>query len=105
MIIAVDFDGTLCVNEWPKIGRANMSTVDKLIDLRAAGHKVILWTCREGELLEQAVQWCILRGLEFDAVNENIIKTEGKDTRKVWADVYIDDKHMIHPVYFAKQEV
>ena len=105
MFIAVDFDGTLCENEWPKIGRAHMSLIDNLIDLRAAGHTIILWTCREGRLLEEAVQWCILRGLEFDAVNENIIKTEGKDTREIWADVYIDDKHMVNPAHLIGREV
>lgn len=57
--------------------------------------KLILWTCRDGEKLTKAVEWCKLRGLEFDAVNQNlpeVIEQYGGDTRKISADEYIDDK-------------
>lgn len=53
---------------------------------------MILWTCRNGEMLEAAVQACRAVGIVFDAVNENIRKYRGNDSRKVWADLYIDDK-------------
>ena len=65
---------------------------------RTNGDKVILWTCREGELLQQAVDWCKGMGLEFDAVNENLpfmIERYGSDPRKIGADVYIDDKNAL----------
>ena len=39
---------------------------------RAEGHKLILWTCRCGEYLEQAIKWCEEQGLIFDAINENL---------------------------------
>lgn len=57
--------------------------------------RIILWTCRCGRKLEQAVQWCEEFGLEFDKVNRNtdeILEKYGSDSRKIYADVYIDDK-------------
>ena len=95
IIIAVDFDGTLCKNCWPDIGEPNYELIDNLIDCRYHGVKLILWTCREGELLDKAVAWCEERGLFFDAVNDNIpesIKEYGGNCRKVFADLYIDGR-------------
>lgn len=92
MTRAVDFDGTLCRNEWPSIGAPNLALIHKLITRRLAGDKLILWTCREGERLQEALMWCQGHGLTFDAVNDGIVLTDGVNTRKVWADVYIDDK-------------
>ena len=66
------------------------------------GAKLILWTCREGELLDKAVAWCEERGLFFDAVNDNIpesIEKYGNNCRKVSADIYIDDRSF-KPVWF-----
>jgi len=99
-IIAVDFDGTLCMNQdvdnWPYLGEPNKELVRKLKALQDEGHALILWTCREGELLEQAVAWCrSFCGLNFDAVNDNIEETKkffGSNSRKISCDYYIDDK-------------
>ena len=96
MIYAVDFDGTLSVGaRWPDIGKPNKPLFDFLIRQQAAGSKIILWTNRHGGLLMGAVEFCRHRGLVFDAVNENLpdlIELYGNDSRKVSADVYIDDK-------------
>lgn len=94
-IIAVDFDGTLCENMWPDIGLPNRGLITYLIHQQTLGNKVILWTCRTGEKLEAAVNWCTRQGLRFDAVNENLpeaIEVFGSDSRKIFADVYIDDR-------------
>ena len=98
MIIAIDFDGVLAENTFPEIGAPiyqNISLVRQLIDL---GHEVILWTSRAGAELENAVKWCGDRGLHFSAINDNapsnIAKYKQKypnGTRKVYADVYVDD--------------
>lgn len=72
-IIAVDFDGTLCENKWPEIGEPNTNLIGYLIEMRKSfGAKIILWTCRVGEMLDKAVNWCSEHRLEFDAVNENL---------------------------------
>lgn len=93
-IYAVDFDGTLCREKYPDIGDANTALINYLINQKKRGSKIILWTCRTGELLQKAVELCRQHGLEFDAVNDNlpeIIEFYGVNSRKVYADYYIDD--------------
>lgn len=94
-IIAVDFDGTLCAECFPNIGEPNQALISALLELKRSGKKLILWTCRAGDRLDEAVEWCNMHGLCFDAVNENlpeIIELYGSDSRKITADLYIDDK-------------
>lgn len=93
MTIAVDFDGTLADTDATKIYSPNTKLINYLINRREQGDKIILWTCREGSRLNQAVEWCNHHGLEFDAVNDNLsgLKLFGLNPRKVAADVYIDD--------------
>lgn len=94
-IYAVDFDGTLCESVWPGIGSPNIALIEHLKKRRKQGNKVILWTCRCGKRLKEAVDFCRQYGLEFDEVNRNLpemIKYYKNDCRKVAADVYIDDK-------------
>ena len=94
-IIAVDFDGTLCDECFPRIGAPNLPLIYALLEQKRLGGKLILWTCRCGERLSEAVDWCASLGLTFDAVNENlpeIIDLYGSDSRKITADLYIDDK-------------
>lgn len=94
-IIAVDFDGTLCTNRWPQIGAPNTELIEYLKEQRNQGARLILWTCRSGMLLNEAVLWCSIFDLYFDAINENLpeqIAAFGEDTRKIYADEYIDDR-------------
>lgn len=97
MIIAVDFDGTLCSNAWPGIGAPRKGVIEYVKHQRQNGAKVILWTNRVGDRLDAAVAWCREQGVEFDAVNENlseIVQEFGADCRKVFANVYLDDRAM-----------
>jgi len=101
-IFAVDFDGTLAVNEFPDIGRPNKDLIKYLIKRKKAGDKIILWTCRVDHWLQEAVDWCKAQGLEFDEVNNNLpekIEKWGNDTRKIYADIYIDDKAVVPQMY------
>lgn len=95
-IYAIDFDGTLCESIYPGIGEPNTKLINYLKKKRAKGKvKLILWTCRCDERLDEAIAWCRRLGLEFDYVNENVpemIQKHGSDCRKIYADVYIDDK-------------
>jgi uncharacterized HAD superfamily protein len=94
-VFAVDFDGTLCEENYPNIGTPFLDRIRYLIRLKKEGNKLILWTCRCGKYLEEAVEWCKKHGLEFDAINENLperIEQYGGDCRKLSADYYIDDK-------------
>ena len=94
-IVAVDFDGTLCEDSWPDIGEENRVLLDIIPMLQKLGVLVVLWTCREGEALEAAEDWCGRRGVRFDAVNENcgcIVELFRWNTRKIHADEYWDDR-------------
>lgn len=93
-IYAVDFDGTLCESKWPEIGAPNKKLIQHLIQCQAKGAKLILWTCRIDDKLQEAVEWCKKFGLEFDAINDNLpenVDIYGNNARKVWATCYIDD--------------
>ena len=97
-IIAVDFDGTLCESRWPEIGDAHWPILHEIVRRQAEGDKFILWTCREGKLLDEAVAWCLNRGIRFDAVNANLperIAKYGDDPRKLSADEYWDDRAVL----------
>ena len=103
--IAVDFDGTLVKDKFPEIGNVNHKGMYLLANELDKARKlnrepvVILWTCRtdreEGDYLAQAVEWCKKKGLQIDYVNENPESPYGDWQRKVFADVYIDDKAVV----------
>lgn len=91
-IVAVDFDGTLSLDsQYPNIGRFNTHLYEALMKLKGIGWSIVLWTCREGKELKEAVEWCKMNGLEFDAINENPSHVQFK-SRKVVADLYVDDR-------------
>lgn len=107
-IYTVDFNGTLSIAaEWPEIGQPNETLFKFLLEQQAEGARMILYTCRSGEPLAEAVRFCKYHGLEFDAVNENLpelIEEYGGDTRKIEADYYIDDK-AVNPIKNATAEI
>lgn len=115
MTIAVDFDGTIVVDEYPKIGKLQSGAKDTLQRLHKEGHKIIIWTCRSGELLVEAVNYLLNQQIPFDQVNDNLkenIEQYGGNSRKICADVYIDDRNMLEQIdweriyyYFFNKEL
>lgn len=108
LIIAIDFDGVLCENAFPGIGKPNYDVISLVRQLIDKGHEVILWTSRAGEELIAAVDWCGGYGLHFTEVNENAPSNKEQysakypqGTRKVYADVYIDDHNLEYVMYSA----
>ncbi|MCX8080766.1 MAG: hydrolase [Bacteroidia bacterium] len=95
-IIAVDFDGTIVEHAYPEIGREMLFAIDTLKELKKRGHRLILWTFRHGKYLDEAVEYCKSRGLEFYAVNKNHPDEVWDDNtpRKIIADIYIDDRNI-----------
>jgi len=97
MKIAVDFDGTIVENNFPKIGKEKLFAFDTLKELQKNGHLLILWTVRSGSSLKEAVEYCKSNGVEFYAVN-NSYPEENFDkknySRKIEADVFIDDRNI-----------
>lgn len=99
MLIAVDFDGTIVEHKYPQIGKEIPFAIATLICLQAEGHRLILWSVREGSLLEEAVAFCRERGLEFYAVNANHPEEAAHPNpshpcRKPRADLFIDDRNV-----------
>jgi hydroxymethylpyrimidine pyrophosphatase-like HAD family hydrolase len=96
MIIAVDFDGTIVENRYPKIGKEILFAIDTLKALNKMGHQIILWTFRTGTQLEEAVAFCEDRGVEFYAVNKSYPEEVYDETisRKINADLFIDDRNI-----------
>lgn len=94
-IIAVDFDGTLCTNAYPLNGEPIRPTIDRLLTEQKNGAKLILWTCRVEEYLQQAIEWCKAQGITFDTINDNLPELQkefGNNTRKIAATEYWDDR-------------
>ncbi|WP_339736421.1 hydrolase [uncultured Sunxiuqinia sp.] len=96
MIIAVDFDGTIVEHRYPKIGKELPFATLTLKKLQERGHRLILWTYREGKQLEEAVQFCLSKGVEFYAVNKSFPeeKFDQNAPRKIHADLFIDDRNI-----------
>ncbi len=100
MIIAVDFDGTLCEHDYPEIGKPNIPLIVWLKKKQRQGAQLILWTCRSGRELEEAIDWAEIEcGLVFSAVNEDLPEIKNSKfgqtkSCKVFAHLYIDDKNI-----------
>ena len=93
--IAIDFDGCLCTDAFPAIGEPNWPVIKRARAEQRAGAGLILWTCREGQILQDAIAACEGWGLTFDSINESLpdwIEAFGTQPRKVEATEYWDDK-------------
>lgn len=95
MKIAVDFDGTIVEDKFPKIGKEIPQAISVLKSL-SFKHQIILWTCRKEKYLDEAVEYCEQKGLRFYAVNKNYPEETEEDLnpRKIDADIYIDDRNI-----------
>lgn len=98
MVIAVDFDGTIVEHRYPEIGEERPFAIETLKMLIRDRHQLILWSVREGKLLDDAVEWCRQRGVEFWAVNrdypEETTDNNQGFSRKIKADIFIDDRNI-----------
>ncbi|MBV1888021.1 MAG: hydrolase [Urechidicola sp.] len=94
--IAVDFDGTIVEDDYPKIGKEKLFAFDTLKKLQEKGHRLILWTYRSGNTLEEAVAFCKENGIVFYALNKSFPEEEydPKFSRKINADLFIDDRNI-----------
>lgn len=71
MIIAVDFDGTISRGKFPAIDGEQPYAGESLRKLHDEGHKIIIWTCRTGDQLLNAINWLLERKIPFDRVNDH----------------------------------
>ena len=98
MTIAVDFDGTIVEHEYPAIGREIPFATETLRMLINDRHQLILWSVREGELLQEAIDWCHERGVDFYAINRDFPEEDVEKnihfSRKLKVDLFIDDRNV-----------
>src|SRR5690606_7468250 len=96
LTIAVDFDGTIVEDAYPRIGRPIIFAFDTLKKLQEKGHRLISWTYRKGSTLEDAVKFCEENGIVFYAVNRSFPEEEfdTSHSRKIHADLFIDDRNI-----------
>lgn len=98
MVIAVDFDGTIVEHMYPEIGKEIPFATETLKMLIKENHQIILWSVREGKLLDDAINWCRDRGVEFYAINKDFPEEDTSKnqqfSRKIKADVFIDDRNL-----------
>ena len=104
-ILVIDFDGTIVQHKFPAIGETMPEAFEVMKELQAADWALILWTCRENnshdiskQFLKYAVDFCKENGIEFDGVNETPMEFEFRPEetlrRKVYGDVYVDDRNL-----------
>jgi hypothetical protein len=113
-IVAVDYDGTLFTDSYPNLGNPVIPVFEKVKEFKSEGAEIILWTCREAGTLQEAIDRCNENGLTFDAVNDNapshseyvvkMLKENGHifANRKIYANIYVDDKSPGSIEYFLK---
>ena len=99
LTIAVDFDGTIVEHKYPAIGREKPFAIDTLKALQQDGHRLIMWSARDGNLLQDAIDFCHKRGVDFYAVNSShpagyLFQGRSDKSQKVIADIYIDDHNL-----------
>lgn len=94
--IAIDFDGTIVEDKYPKIGKPLIFAFETLELLQKDGHRLILWTYRHGAELEEAVEFCRKKNIEFYAVNKSFPEEVFSEStrRKLNADIFIDDRNV-----------
>jgi hydroxymethylpyrimidine pyrophosphatase-like HAD family hydrolase len=95
-IIAIDFDGTIVEDEYPRIGKPIIFAFETMLQLQKEGNRLILWTYRDGETLQEAINFCLKNGIQFYAINKNYAEEEfnEKTRRKIKADIFIDDRNV-----------
>jgi hypothetical protein len=101
-IVAVDFDGTCVRHEYPEIGQEVPHVVEVLKKLNENDVRIILWTIRSGEYLQDAVNWFVARGIKLWAVNKNPQQRFWSKSPKAYAPVYVDDAALGCPLIFPE---
>jgi hydroxymethylpyrimidine pyrophosphatase-like HAD family hydrolase len=96
-ILAIDFDGTICDLAYPEVGKVKYRAQYYINELYKKGFGIVINTCREGKALAKALEFLDEEGFLYDYYNANfphLIDEYQADTRKISADVYIDDKNL-----------
>lgn len=94
-ILAIDFDLTICMSEYPLLGEEKSGAGYYIRALYDEGYGIIINTCRAGREVANAMNWLDEHKIPYDYINCNfphLIEKYSADCRKISADLYIDDK-------------
>jgi len=91
MYIAIDFDGTIVAHRYPRIGNPVPGALNWMKQFQEAGAKLILWTMRSGQELQDAIDYCEANGVVFHAHNNNPSQADWTESPKCYAHWYVDD--------------
>ena len=104
MIIGVDFDDTVVENAYPKVGAPVPGAIPTLLRMQDEGHKLILWTMRDGDALQKAVVYLELHGIELYGVNKNPEQGDWTFSPKAYCDVYVDNAAIGCPLIYPEED-
>ena len=108
LTLAIDFDGTIVHNDYPRIGPLRPGARKAINTLYQKGHHIIIWTSRSGEMVEHARKFLIDNDIMFHSINQSNpehVQEYGGDTRKIFADLYIDDRALFPLVNWDEIEL
>jgi hypothetical protein len=97
-IIAIDFDETITKSKYGSETIELRDCVKDVINLlhNEYNYIIIIWTCRNSvKDVTEAIKVLDDNGIHYDYFNENCkeaIELFGNDSRKICADIYIDDR-------------
>lgn len=97
LILAIDFDGTIAKTDYPLIIGLMPHAKEVINKLSEDGHIIIVNSCRANQPAEMMRRFLDDHGILYHHINENSphrIQTYGSDTRKISADLYIDDHNL-----------
>jgi hypothetical protein len=104
LLIGIDFDGTIVKHMFPAIGDPVEGALEKLKNWQEKGHKLILWTMRSGNTLDEAVDYLTRNGITLFGINENPTQKEWTSSPKAYCQVYVDDAAYGCPLIYPKDE-
>jgi hydroxymethylpyrimidine pyrophosphatase-like HAD family hydrolase len=99
LIVAVDFDDTLY--DFHGTGDSYEMIKQLIRDLHYINCKIIIWSGNEN--IDDVTAYLEEQNIPWDLINENLLINgkwaSGKDSRKVYANVYLDDRAGLEQVY------
>lgn len=99
LTLSIDFDGTIVEDTYPDVGQVRPYAIRYLQALEGEGHVIIINSNREGKYKEDAIEFLKQNNIPFHYFNENdqrLIDKYSNDSRKIGADLYIDDKSLFY---------
>jgi hypothetical protein len=97
--INIDIDGTVFTHDYPNIGH-DIGAVPVLKALTNNGHRLIIFTMRDGKELQDAVDWFAKNDIPVYGVQTNPTQKRWTKSPKSYAQLMIDDSSIGCPLKY-----